>query len=384
MRTSAVIGLALVGLAAACSNEPGTNEPSAGSDTDLQLSRGAPDRTGSSGSVYVLSNDPAANAVLVFTRAGDGRLSAPTSVATGGRGTGAGLGNQGAIALTENGDRLYAVNAGSDEISVFAVQDGSLRLLQRIASEGNQPISVAVHGDLVYVLNDGATANITGFRVAGSGRLNPVRQSTRGRSAPAGSVDGGQISFSPDGRALIVTEKAANLVVTYPVLPSGRTGEPIVHQSSGATPFGFAVAQRGTVIVSEAAGSTVSSYLVDRGGRLNIVSSSLGAGQAAPCWVALTADGRFAYVANTGSGTVTGLAVAGSGAITLNGGGVSGTTGAGSAPADLAVSPGDGFLYVRTGGNRTVSVFRIAEGGGLTFVEAVGGLPAGTTGLGIS
>lgn len=381
MRTSATLTLGLLALGAACSNEPDTTAPSSSSDPQTQ----AEDRLSSgrrqSGTVYVVSNDASANAVLVFQRGSDGRLGAPTTVATGGRGTGSDLGNQGAIALGR--DRLYAINAGSDEISAFAVDNGSLRLLQTIPSGGNQPISLTLHDDLLYVLNDGATANITGFHVQRDGRLFPIPGSTRPRS---GAVDGAQISFSPGGRTLVVTEKAANLIVTYPVLRSGLTGSPIANQSSGPTPFGFGFARHRTLIVSEAAGgapnaSSVSSYTIDRGGRLDPVSRAVPTGETAACWIAVTANGRLAYTTNTGSGTVSGFEVAGSGALTSLG--VTGRTGPGSGPIDLAFSPGDEFLYVLNGGNGTISIFRAEKDGGLTLIDNVEGLPSGATGLAV-
>jgi 6-phosphogluconolactonase (cycloisomerase 2 family) len=384
VRTSLTLALGLLALAAACSDKPDTTAPSITSDSEAQADDRLSSGQARSGTVYVVSNDASANAVLVFQRGRDGRLGTPTAVVTGGRGTGSDLGNQGAIAL-ERG-RLYAINAGSDQISAFAVEDGSLQLLQTIPSGGNQPISLALHDDLLYVLNDGATANITGFRVQRDGRLSPIPGSTRPRSAPPGTVDGAQISFSPGGRSLVVTEKAANLIVTYPVLRSGLTDSPIVHQSSGPTPFGFGFARHRTLIVSEAAGgapnaSSVSSYTLDRQSRLDPVSRSVPTGQTAACWIAVTANGRLAYTTNTGSGTVSGFEVAGSGALTSLG--VSGTTGAGSGPIDLAFSPGDEFLYVLNGGNRTISIFRVEKDGGLTLIENVGGLPSGATGLAV-
>jgi 6-phosphogluconolactonase len=383
VRTSATLALGLLALLGACSDKPDTTSPSISSDPQTQ----AEDRFSGhrqSGTVYVVSNDASANTVLVFQRGSDGRLGAPTAVATGGRGTGADLANQGAIALGRG--QLYAINAGSDEISAFAVENGSLRLLQTVASGGNQPISLALHDDLLYVLNDGATANITGFRVQRDGRLFPIPGSTRARSAPPGARDGAQISFSPGGRSLVVTEKAANLVVTYPVLRSGLTDSPIVHQSSGPTPFGFGFARHRTLIVSEAAGgapnaSSVSSYTLDRQARLEPVSRSVPTGQTAACWIAVTANGRFAYTTNTGSGTVSGFEVAGSGA--LRSLGVSGRTGTGSGPIDLAFSPGDEFLYVLNGGNETISIFRTGKGGTLTLLDTVTGLPDGATGLAV-
>ena len=61
--------------------------------------------------VYTESNSASGNQVLAFDRAGDGSLTAGGLFATGGSGTGAGLGSQGALALTQGGRFLYAVNA---------------------------------------------------------------------------------------------------------------------------------------------------------------------------------------------------------------------------------------------------------------------------------
>jgi 6-phosphogluconolactonase len=384
VRTSATLALGLLALIGACSDERDTTAPSTSSDPQTQAEDRLSSGQGRSGTVYVVSNDASANAVLVFQRDRDGRLSAPMAVATGGRGTGSDLANQGAIALGRR--QLYAVNAGSDEISAFAVEDGSLRLIQTIPSGGDEPISLALHDDLLYVLNDGATANITGFHVQRDGRLSPIPGSTRPRSAPPGAVDGAQISFSPGGRALVVTEKAANFVVTYPLLRSGLTANPIVHQSSGPTPFGFGFSRHRTLIISEAAGgapnaSSVSSYTIDQRARLDPVSRSVPTGQTAACWIAVTSNGRIAYTTNTGSGTVSGFEVAGTGALTSLG--VTGRTGTGSGPIDLAFSPGDEFLYVLNGGNGTISIFRAEKDGGLTLIDTVGGLPSGATGLAV-
>jgi 6-phosphogluconolactonase len=386
MRISALLGLSLAALAAGCSDQSDLNAPSAGDELSRQRDQSS---SNGPGAVYVLSNDAAANAVLVFPRGEDGGLRTPAAVPTGGRGTGTGLGNAGAIALDPRTGRLYAVDAGSDEISAFNVVAGTLQPIGRIGSGGDEPISLALHDDLLYVLNDGTTANITGFRVGSSGSLTPLPGSTRGRSVPAGARDGAQIGFTPDGRALLVTEKAANILVSYRVLHDGRTAEPVVTPSSGPTPFGFDFDPKGLAVVSEAGGgpggSSVSSYDVEGQARLRLISGSVGTGQSAACWIAVMSDGRFAYSANTGSGTVTGFSVARNGRLQiLSAGGATGTTGAGSGPADLDFSTGSRFLYVRNGGNNTISVFSVGEDGSLTPVATVAGLPPGTTGLAAS
>jgi 6-phosphogluconolactonase len=183
--------------------------------------------------VHTETNAEAGNAIVVYDRAGDGRIRAAGSVATGGLGTGSGLGSQGALALA--GDFLFAVDVGSDEVSVLDVAGPRPRLIERTPSGGLKPISVTVHDDLLYVLNAGGAGNITGFRVGGDATLTRLSHSTR-RLAGQNPA---QVGFSPDGSTLLVTEKGSDTLDTYAVGRDGRAGQPVSNQSSGATPFGF-------------------------------------------------------------------------------------------------------------------------------------------------
>src|SRR5512143_4003373 len=208
------------------------------------------------GAVYTLTNSAAGNEVLIFNRAVDGTLTAAGSVSTGGLGTGTGLGSQGALTLSANHHWLFAVNAGSNELSVFAVQIDGLTLTDRVSSGGAHPISVTNYKNLVYVLNDGGSGNIAGFTLDTHGELAPIAGSTRNLSNNGSGAAPGpsQISFSPDGGVLVVTEKNTNLVDTFQVDEDGMAGNVTTHPSAGATPFGFAFDNQGTLIVSEAAG----------------------------------------------------------------------------------------------------------------------------------
>src|SRR5262245_3715257 len=165
------------------------------------------------GTLYTMGNDADANAVVVYERAADGHLTPRGKYFTGGAGTGAGLGSQGALAISEDGARLFAVNAGSDEISAFRVQDDSLDLINTIGSGGNKPISLTVDDDVLYVLNS-ASDSISGFRAGFSG-LARIAQSERPLSGS--HTDPAQISFSPAGQMLVITEKATDNIVLYAV-----------------------------------------------------------------------------------------------------------------------------------------------------------------------
>jgi 6-phosphogluconolactonase len=346
------------------------------------LALGAQAQSGgeASGVVYTLSNAVDGNSVLTFKRNAHGALSAGPSYATGGTGSGGGLGNQGAI--VGNGKILLAVNPGSDDISLFAVHPWGLKLLDTIPSGGVQPVSVTLHGRLVYALNAGSD-NIAGFWIGPFGRLHALPGSERGLSG--GGTGPAQIQFSPDGRALVVTEKATNKIVTFALDRFGRPDEMHVMDSAVPTPFGFDIARNGAVIVSEAAGgapnaSALSSYALRRTGELLVVSPGIGTTQTAACWVVITPDGRFAYTTNTGSDTISTYRVRPNGTIALSEA-IGGSTGAGGAPTDAAISRNGRYLHVLNSGTQSIATFRIGAHGELRPVGLIDGLPVGATGL---
>jgi 6-phosphogluconolactonase len=335
--------------------------------------------------VYTESNAAEGNEILVYRRGRDGDLKLWTRVKTRGLGTGAGLGNQGALALSRDGRRLYAVNAGSNDISVFAVGGAYPVLVQKIASGGEQPISLTMSHDLLYVLNAGGAGNITGFYVGDDRRLNPIPGSTRslGSSAPGPA----QISFNVFGDVLAVTEKATNQIVLYDVT-DGLPGDPQVRMSAGQTPFGFAFDRHDHLIVSEAFGgaanaSAVSSYEID-GAQfpLEVISASSATHQTAACWVVVSKNGRFAYTTNTGSSSISGYAIGRNGALSLlDVNGITANTGAGSAPLDAAVSSDGRFLFALSPNVGTISAFRVRADGQLAQADRADGVPLSASGL---
>lgn len=336
--------------------------------------------SGQPGAVYAQSNAATGNAVLRFQRDSSGQLSAATSYPTGGLGTGAGLGSQGSVVLSANGRWLLAVDAGSDELSLFRVRAHDLRFKDRIDSGGDMPISVTVHDRLIYVVNAGVGNNISGFRLTGWGDLKALSGSPRALSAPAAGP--AQIQFTPDGGKLVVTEKNTNAISVFRVREHGRTSSPVVSTSSGMTPFGYAFDRNGHLLVSEAFGgapdaSAVSSYRIKPNGGLKTLSPSVGTTQTAACWVAV--GGRFAFVTNTGSGSVSSYRIAADGTITLSHA-AAGSTGAGSSPIDVVVSADGRFLYALGGSSHAITIFRIHGGGGLTDIGTAS-LPAGSVGL---
>jgi 6-phosphogluconolactonase len=342
---------------------------------------------GHSGAVYTLTNSAAGNAVAVFDRASNGSLTARGSVSTGGVGTGAGLGSQGALVL--DGSRLFAVNAGSNAISALRVGAGnSVSLTDVAGSRGVNPISLTVHGSLLYVLNAGnatTPANIHGF-LAVFGQLISLPGSSRPLSAALPGP--AQIEFTPDGRNLVVTEKDTNRIITYRVGLFGYASGPNAQPSAGHTPFGFAFDQRGHLIVSEAFGgapdaSVLSSYSVAPNGTVSAIDPNVATTETAACWVVVTKNGRYTYATNTGSNSISGYAIAPDGDLTLlDADGRTASTGA--TPIDAALSRNSRFLYALVSGAGEIDAFAVNADGSLDSLGAVGGLPAGTIGLAAS
>lgn len=374
LRWTALAALALTG----CSRDIVAPRSTQG----LSLSETAGSATGA---VYTLSNRTSGNAVIALSRAPDGSLTPIGSFATGGTGSDVGLGSQGAVVLSSDGQYLFAVNAGSNTISSFAVGSDRLELIGSVPSGGTMPISLTVHNDLLYVVNGGGTNNITGFTLK-DGSLTHLPGSTRPLSAAAAGP--AQVEFTPSGKFLVVTEKATNNISTYAVDKDGFASGPVINASAGATPFGFAFGRGGQLIVSEAFGGAVdasaaSSYGIHANGQLTILSASVPTTETAACWFVVTNSGKFAYTTNTGSGSISGYRVASDGTLSLlTPGGQTATTGIGSAPTDLALSANSRYLYSVNSGNGTMSGFLVGPDGSLTDIGvSVAGLPAGVVGM---
>jgi len=336
------------------------------------------------GALYTMDNAAGANNVLVFERHANGTLSAAGSISTGGTGTGAaqGLPSQGSVLASPDGRWLLVCNAGSSEISVFAIRAHGLTLTGKVASGGQMPLSLGLCKNLLYVLNAGGLVggkdNITAF-VLNGGTLTPLPNSTRALSAD--NTGPAQVSFSADGEALIVTERVTSMIDTFLVDDDGLAGAGKTFPSAGATPFGFDVGKHDRVFVSEAAGSA-SSYHLSEDGDLSVISGAVPTKQAAPCWLITSHDGRSVYTANAGAGSISGFRVGHHGTLELlDANGQTGVTGAGSHPTDMAQSADGRFLYSLNNGNGTISAFRSMPDGSLQSLTTITGLPTSAAGL---
>jgi 6-phosphogluconolactonase (cycloisomerase 2 family) len=351
------------------------------------------------GHVYVNDNTAGTNTIGAFNRMADGSLVAmPGSpFSAGGAGTGASLGSQGSLQVSTDGRYLLAVDAGSNQISVLRIaRNGSLALVSSgpVASNGIEPVSIAVHENLVYVANegDGATAtgsNYTGFLLDPRGTLHPIPNSTIVLSPTASP---GDVFFSPDGRHLVGTEVGPALIDSFDVVGGGllalAPGSPFAAQGPG--PFGseFRPTNSSQVFVSNAHGGTdagtVSAFDVTANGILTSVAGSPYAdNQTAPCWVEISHDGQYLFTVNTGTPSISSYAIAADGTLTLIGSAPFANSAASPKPFDARLDPSGKFLYVVESGADAVGVFAV-NGGTLTEISSspFAG-PAGATPFGM-
>lgn len=339
--------------------------------------------TGQTGRIYVMTNK-VRNSVLVYDRAADGQLTFLQEAVTHGKGTGVTLDplqSQGSVTLGTDGNVLLVVNAASGELTAFKVTDVGLRFGSKLLSGGDFPVSVTIHNGLVYVLNQLGTPNISGFTVNDDAQLQPIPSSTR---ALAGGplAQPAQISFTPNGTQLIVTEKGTRLLDIFDVLANGQTGGPFPQTSRGFTPFGFAFGPSNNVIISEAENrfpleASASSYLLTGSPHLQPVSPTVPNQQTAACWVAVT--GNIAWVVNTGTATITSFQINADGSISvLNP--VAAFTGDGSSPIDAVASSDGNFLYVLLSATGQIASYNI-NNGTLAPLEVVSGLPLSIQGI---
>ncbi len=336
----------------------------------------------SAGAVFVMTNSAERNEVIAFKRAADGTLEEGRRFATGGRGSGGKvdpLGSQGALTLSQDRSLLFAVNAGSGEISVFRVGRSTLALTDKVSSDGSEPVAVAQRGNLVYALNAGGSSDVVGFRLEHD-RLEQISDSTRFLST--NNSGAASLSFSPDGRFLAITEKTTNSIDVFGVQPDGRLSPIVVNHSAGPGAFAIAFAPNGAALVSETGpsgvpnGSAISSYAVLANGTISAISASAPTLGAANCWNAVTPDGRFVYVSNTGSANLSGFAIGGSGSLTPLPGTVVGSNPTGAINLDIAISADGKFLYTLNSGIGTIGIFAIQKDGTLASVGSIEGITA--------
>jgi 6-phosphogluconolactonase len=349
------------------------------------------------GHVYVNDNTAPANTIAGFDRHADGTLTPiPGSpFATGGAGTGAVIGSQGALQLTAGGRVLLAVDPGSNDISELLVgRDGRLWQvpgLPTTPSGGAKPLSIAVARGLVYVANAGAGAsNYTGFAFDRFGRLHPLPDAT---FALPDSAQPGDVLINSTATKLVGTRVGTSQIDSFVIDRRGglhaAAGSPFAAQ--GAGPFGseFDPTDPSQVFVSNAHGGadagTVSAFSDGPDGVLTSIGDSpFPNHQTAPCWVEISRDGRHLFAVNTAVPSISSYEIHHDGTLSLVGNTpFAGPDASTLAPEDARLSPDGSTLWVVDSKGNAISGFAVRDGQLSQIAAAQTALPAGATPFGI-
>lgn len=397
--------VALLGIGTAQVQATGTQVQGSGSRAESSAQTpgsGAVDRTSAQlgarkGAAFAMTNRSTRNEIITYRRSADGALTRVGRVSTRGKGIGTDLDTQGGLQLAKHNRFLYAVNAGSDTISVFSVDGTHLEFLQKIYA-GDEPTSLTTHRNLLYVLDSSVAGNgILGFKTRADGTLKPLPHSERLLSSPIAVP--GQVKFSPDGRFLVVTHKTTNVLLppknaidVFRVRSDGSASvTPKREASNGLRPFSLAFRNDKQLVVAESfnaadRASALSSYRLSSKGNLNVMSGSIANGQTDMCWVVVTKDDRYAFTANFGSGTISSYRFTSTGKVRLIQG-KAGFLGIKSQPVDLDLAAGSRYLYLLLRGTGGVAAFEVQADGSLSPRGRVvtGGLPVadGASGLAV-
>ncbi len=339
------------------------------------------------GYVYVLNNDlSGSNSITVFMRGRDGSLTLLGVTSIGGLGSLSAFadGTQGSLILTPDGTRLFAVDAGSDQVSVVDVHNGQLSPVGAFSSGGTGPISLSYRAGLLYVLNaangSSQSANVAGFHVDRKGNLHAIPGATQPLSTS--QPNPAEVLIDPSGRFLLVTEKVTNLIDVYQIHQDGSLSGPTTYPSTGVYPFGMAFdpASRHELIVDDGMGGqngtgAVTAYRLVHGS-VQLINGPVPDYQIAPCWMVITQDGHYAYTSDADSHTISGYRIHENGKISLlNSDGVTGSTPSDTFPLEEGLSRNNRYLYVLDSrllnsppGPATLSGFQIHQDGSLTTV----------------
>jgi 6-phosphogluconolactonase len=332
--------------------------------------------------VFVMSNAADRNEVIAFSQSTDGHFYETGRYDTQGRGSGGitdPLQSQGSLTLSRDHALLFAANAGSGTVSVFQVFRSSLFLVDQVPSGSSEPLSVAQFGNFAYVLNSAGSGSIVAFNLRPGGHLRQIENSTKYLTAT--NSGGSSLSISPNGGILAVTERVPDNIDTFSINSDGTLGAIVVNKSTAPGVFDAAFAPDGDLIISETGpaggvdASAISSYRIQANGTLVAVSQSVPTLWQANCWNAVSPNGKWAYVSNAGSSTISGFSIGQGGALTPIAGTLVGTNPEGSTNLDIAVSGDSKYVFTLNSSSGTIGVFSIPSNGALSNVDEIDGLP---------
>jgi 6-phosphogluconolactonase len=303
----------------------------------------------------------------------------------------------------KRGDLLYVLNAGGPEVPICHLTPGTANTPNvtgfRVDRDGHLiPLDSTQPIDPGPATGPAGGVSCTAAAAAGFSALTgaPAADFQCGLNPPSFPRSPAQVRFTPKGDQLVVTVKGTNTIYVFPVDDDGSVDQPTITQAPGpALPsfFGFTFDKNQHLLVTELFGTAtsipkggagaLSSFTITGNGHLQPISSDVADGGTAACWIALEPlAGRFAYVANNLSASISSYTVGNNGVVTL----LNGTAATPSGPNDLAVASegSNSWLYAVAAGSGTVAAFHINGDGSLTAITGGSGLPVGRSAQGLA
>jgi hypothetical protein len=245
--------------------------------------------------VVTMTNDPEANEVKVYDA--DSRVLLQTLSAHGKGGVG---GNARGIKQLD-GTLVAVVNNGSNTVALFRREADRLRF-DKVVSTSSAPVSVDFGNDHLYVAGATTVDSFVLHEKSVQWLDGTIDLALAGGGVPpVGST--GQVGVTGE-RQLLVTLKTDPEPGTVDVVSLERgavTGSPTAVSAPQGTlaPFGFATYRDGSALITLAHSNQDGLF------RDGAFASVVPAGQTASCW--MTRVGKYVFVANTGSRTISRL-----------------------------------------------------------------------------
>ncbi|KAM0328521.1 hypothetical protein ACHAQA_004928 [Verticillium albo-atrum] len=342
--------------------------------------------------IYLLSNE-AENSVVALPVGSDGMLSEGTSASTSGAGANSVDGSTGEpaapdalvsqSALTIAGNSLFAVNAGSNTITMFTIDKNDPTKLtmagQPVAVPGEFPNTVAASAKhkIVCIGASGAVAGVSCASFSakhGMGAMDSLRpfdlQQTTPPVGPTNTVS--QVFFSEDQKMLFTTVKGdptknnTGFLAAFSVAGNSGTGcAAVSQQGTQSSPEGTAVLFGSSVIpgstdifVTDASFGAAVLSIDTNSGMAALKGKGTVDGQAATCWATVSPATGTAFVTDVGKNRLVEMSVSDAaimGEIDLN---------ANGDPGLIDLRAAGGFIYALSPGNGTTQA-------AVTVVDAV-------------
>ncbi|KAJ6544264.1 hypothetical protein B0H19DRAFT_298581 [Mycena capillaripes] len=282
------------------------------------------------GAAYFMTNEPTGNYLVSSTIGSDGKLALYEAIHTDGVGAHGlpappgldPLFSQGSIGVSEAKRFVANVNAGSNTVSVFAIDHlnpARLSMIGKPVSSGGEfPSSLAINaaGTRVCVVNGGKVNGVSCYKFDAREGLIPLKNTIRSlklnQTTPATGPPNtpSQIIFSQDEKKLMVSVKAGFIAV-WDINADGSLSSNFQTLTGGVLPFSLNHIPGKNALLASDPGVGYDIFDLDSNARTAAVSTAI-PNQGANCWSVYSQQSGNFYIIDVGRSVLTEVHVANS------------------------------------------------------------------------